>query len=92
MFIIQLCNLIPEYVNPTELNLTMKKVNLNELEEFPLVFKFCIRPGWNMTRLNEHGYLDIDRYFWGWIDSMYEDPYYDVGWDGKDANVSPAGG
>ena len=87
IFITQLCFLIQEYLDPTELNMTMKRVNLGDLKEFPLVFKFCIRPGLNMTELNMEGYTNIDNYFWGLLSQ--ED--YDVGWDGKNSSLSPAG-
>ena len=88
VFIIQLCFLISEYLDPTELNLTMRRVDLDDLEEFPLVFTFCIRPGLNMTELKRVGYPDIDNYFWGTMSTSGDN---DIGWDGKDSSLSPAG-
>ena len=79
VFVIQLGYLIPEYIEPTKLNRNTEIINLADLEEFPLVFKFCIRPGWNLTMLETHGYPDIDHLFWG----QTEDYDYDVGWEGK---------
>ena len=53
VFVIQLGYLIPEYIEPTKLNRNTEIINLADLEEFPLVFKFYIRPGLNMTELNK---------------------------------------
>ena len=60
---------------------------LDQLGEFPLIFQICVRPGLNMTELKNFGYDDIDSYFWGIRGSNDSD----VGWDGKDASISPAG-
>ena len=87
VFVIQLGYLIPEYIKPTKLNRNTEIITLGDLEEFPLVFKFCIRPGWNLTELRAHGYPDIDLFFWGQTDT-YD---YDVGWEGNASNISPAG-
>ena len=87
VFVIQLGYLIPEYIEPTKLNRDTEIIALADLAEFPLVFKFCIRPGWNMTELRAHGYPSIDLLFWGQTD--YYD--YDVGWEGNESNISPAG-
>ena len=87
IFLIQLGVLVSNYVQPTELNTVMKIVKLDQLDEFPLVFQFCIRPGFNMTELRRHGYsTDMDNYFWGIVSgSKY------VGWAGNDTSMSPAG-
>ena len=87
VFVIQLGYLIPEYIEPTKLNRNTEIINLADLEEFPLVFKFCIRPGLNMTELKRAGYPNIDNYFW---DIIFADDT-DVGWDGTDSSLSPAG-
>ena len=88
VFVIQLGYLIPEYIEPTKLNRNTEIINLADLEEFPLVFKFCIRPGLNMTELKRAGYPNIDFYFWGIMHSAWDT---DVGWDGKNSSLSPAG-
>ena len=86
IFLIQLGILISNYVQPTELNTVMKIVKLDQLDEFPLVFQFCIRPGFNMTALQYHGYRTMDDYFWGSVSGSK-----DVGWAGNDTLISPAG-
>ena len=86
IFLIQLVILVSNYVQPTELNTAMKIVKLEQLDEFPLVFQFCIRPGFNMTKLKHNGYYDMDNYFWGTAEGSK-----DVGWAGNDTSISPAG-
>ena len=87
IFLVQFCHLISRFVRPTQLNTVVEVVRMEELEEFPLVFKFCMRPGWNATALEEHGYSSVDQFFWGWTKSSYND----VGWGGENASDSPAG-
>ena len=91
VFVMQLGYLIPEYIEPTKLNRNTEIINVADLEEFPLVFKFCIRPGLNMTELKRAGYPDIDNYFWGTMHSTLDSWDPDVGWDGKNSSLSPAG-
>ena len=86
IFLIQLGVLVSNYVQPTELNTVMKIVKLDQLDEFPLVFQFCIRPGFNKTALQYHGYSNVDIYFWGSVSGSK-----DVGWAGNDTSMSPAG-
>ena len=86
IFLIQLGHLISKYVQPTELNTVMKIVKKGQLEEFPLVFQFCLRPGFNMTELENHGYAKLDNYFWGWTETSYN-----VGWGGKNGPLTPEG-
>ena len=86
IFLIQLGVLVSNYVQPTELNTVMNIVKLDQLDEFPLVFQFCIRPGFNMTALQNHGYHTMDDYFWGSVSGSK-----DVGWAGNNTSISPAG-
>ena len=88
-FVIQLVHLFPNYVQPDQLNTVMEIVKLKQLEEFPLVFKVCLRPGFNMTVLANHGYFTTDQYFWGTNDFGWAPS--DVGWAGKNGSVNPAG-
>ena len=87
IFLYQFAHLISSYVKPTQLNTVMEIVKKDQLGEFPLVFKFCVRPGFNVTELRVHGYQTVDTFFWGWKDSSY----YNVGWAGANASISPAG-
>ena len=87
IFLVQFCHLISRFVRPTQLNTVMEMVRMDQLEEFPLLFKFCVRPGLNATVLEEHGYSSVDQFFWGWTKSSYND----IGWAGDKALISPAG-
>ena len=79
IFLIQLGHLISKYVQPNRLNTVMEIVKKNRLDEFRLVFQFCLRPGFNRTELKKHGYGKVDDYFWG----MTNERQNDVGWAGK---------
>ena len=90
VFTIQLSFLIPGYIRPTQLNTVMERILLQEMEDFPLVFRVCVRPGFNISRLQELGYPSMEEYFWGWMD----DNYTDIGWAGRGRNssiMSPGG-
>ena len=65
----------------------MEIVKKDQLEEFPLLFQFCLRPGFNMTELKNHGYGYLDNYFWGMTDTRYND----IGWGGKNGTLTPEG-
>ena len=86
IFLIQLGHLTSKYVEPTELNTVMEIVKKDQLE-FPLLFQFCLRPGFNMTELKKHGYINLDFYFWGTTDWTDED----VGWGGINGSLTPEG-
>lgn len=43
----------------------VSKTYLNELDSFPVVFDFIVKPGFNVEKLNETGYKDNDDYFYG---------------------------
>ena len=87
IFLYQMGHLISSHVKPTRLNTIMEIVKKDQLDEFPLVFKFCVRPGFNVTELQLHGYETTDKFFWGWKESSY----YNVGWAGENASINPAG-
>ena len=88
IFLFQLSHLVSNYLHPSELNTVMEVDKLDKLGEFPLIFQICVRPGLNMTELTQFGYKDVDSYFWG---QTRGSDGSDVGWDGKDASISPAG-
>ena len=88
IFLYQLTHLVSDYLQPSELNTVMEVDQLDQLGKFPLIFQICVRPGLNMTELKHFGYGDIDSYFWGITRGSNDS---DVGWDGKDASISPAG-
>ena len=87
IFLIQLGHLISKYVQPNQLNTVMEIVKKDKLDGFPLVFQFCLRPGFNTTELKYHGYGKLDDYFWG----MTYTRYNDVGWGGRNGSLTPEG-
>ena len=54
-FLVQLRSVYMNYMNPTVFNTVVENMNLHELE-FPLVFKICVKPGFNNSALEEAGY------------------------------------
>ena len=87
IFLIQLGHLICKYVQPNQLNTVMEIVKKDRLDEFPLVFQFCLRPGFNRTELKNHGYGKVDNYFWG----MTYTRKNDIGWGSKNGSLTPEG-
>jgi hypothetical protein len=65
------------YVKPSVTNTVVENKNLKDIN-FPLVFKICKSPGFNINALNEAGYDTIIDYFVGW--SKYNPPIH--GWAG----------
>ena len=65
IFLFQFGQLSSSYIHLTELNTVMEIVKKDQLEEFPLLFQFCLRPGFNTTVLKSHGFQKVDDYFWG---------------------------
>ena len=63
-FGIQLGNLIGNYINPTITNTNVEKRELKEIG-FPLVLKICVRPGFNMTAIQDAGYTGDRAFFLG---------------------------
>ena len=43
----------------------VSQISLKELNNFPVVFDFIVRPGFDMEELVQEGYNDIDDYFFG---------------------------
>ena len=66
----------------------MEIVKKDQLEEFPLLFQFCLRPGFNTTVLKSHGFQKVDDYFWG-VKFTKNDT--DVGWGGENGTLTPRG-
>ena len=89
-FVVQLFFLILNYFRPTELNTVMERVDRENLEEFPLVFRTCLRPGLKMDKMKDHGYATVENYFYG----IMSDNESNVGWAGTPRNlavISPSG-
>ena len=93
IFVVQFGFLLFGYIQPSQLNTVTKVVKKDQLGEFPLLFQFCLRPGFNMTVLKSNGYTSMDNYFWGmngtnkwneWADT-------DIGWGGGNTSLAPEG-
>ena len=63
-FLIQTSTLINGMLNPKETLIGTKKVDFEKIE-FPLIFKICIKPGFNDTELRNLGYLNSLTYLLG---------------------------
>ena len=87
IFVVQFGSLLFGYIQSSQLNTVTKVVKQDELVEFPLLFQFCLRPGFNMTAQKNNGYTNIDNYFWG----MDEEPDTDIGWGGRNSSLTPEG-
>ena len=78
--------LIRGYISPTALNTTVSKSSLADLA-FPLVFKICLKPGYDISKLESYGYMNVYDYFNGTTGK--EDVF--VGWAGQNKSFKPSG-
>ena len=76
-FLYQLGALVYSYANPNQTITKIEKKNLNEMK-FPVIFKICIKPGFDAEELLRAGYKQAARYFVG--ESRYNKTL--VGWAG----------
>ena len=63
-FLCQLFSLIHSYVHPSQTVTRVEKKDLNNIP-FPVLFKICIKPGFDGDELLNAGYLHAGRYFLG---------------------------
>ena len=59
-FLVQITTLADEMINPAQTVVNTHRLNLSQLETFPVVFKLCIQPGYNQTAIWEAGYSEVD--------------------------------
>ena len=65
--------------NPEQTVASKSALKLHEMEQFPVVFKLCIKPGgFDLDKLNQFGYQTATHYFSG--ESMYNTSL--IGWAG----------
>ena len=76
-FLTQTTMLIESMMNPQETLIGTHKVGFEKIE-FPLIFKICIKPGFNDTELRKLGYLNGFTYLMGV--SRYNHSHF--GWAG----------
>ena len=67
-FTIQFGHLIGNFIEPIRTNTNVEERDLKEIG-FPVVLKICVRPGFNLTAINDAGYKGIFEFFLG--KSMY---------------------
>ena len=63
-FSIQFFNVVKEWLYPTQTTVEIKEIGLENFD-FPVIFKICANPGFNITVLQEEGYDSINAYFCG---------------------------
>ena len=83
-FTVQMCILANDQINPSQTETHMEEKKLDDIE-FPVLFKICIKPAFNIKELKATGYWNIWGYFIG--QSIHNDSIF--GWAGhtKDGNV-----
>ena len=80
---IQLACVLKQFLAPKQTNTSLENVDLEEIK-FPLVFKICSQPGFNVAAIREAGYghrtskNDVANYFFG--QSRFN--FSTVGWAG----------
>ena len=68
--IIQLACVFKQYLVPKQTNTLLENINLEDIK-FPLIFKICSQPGFNISAIKEAGYghktskNDVANYFFG---------------------------
>ena len=73
-------------INPLETVSHIEEMSLDNID-FPVVFKICIKPAFNISELNHAGYNSIWGYFKG--QSMHNASVY--GWGGHFKNGTSIG-
>ena len=63
-FIVQMCILANNQIYPKATVSHLEEMKLGEIE-FPVLFKICIKPSFDMKELHEVGYTNIWSYFMG---------------------------
>ena len=80
-FLVQITTLIAGMVNPKETLIRTEKVDFEKID-FPLVFKICVKPGFNETELRILGYQNSLGYLYG--TSRFNESLF--GWAGHTAD------
>ena len=79
IFILHITMMGLDDANPEHTVASKMKMKLLEMEQFPVVFKLCIKPGgYDLDKLQQSGYQTTTRYFYG--RSRYNSSL--VGWAG----------
>ena len=89
-FLTQISILIYDMIYPTRTLTATQKVDFADIE-FPLVFKVCIKPGFNETEVRNLGYLNSGTYLAG-ISMFNESTFGWAGHSGEGGIVSNVSG
>ena len=76
-FTFQLFGIVKEWINPVQKTTDITEKKLNDMK-FPIIFKICMKPGFNVAALKKEGYASVTDYFLG--QSRYNSSIY--GWAG----------
>jgi hypothetical protein len=82
-FVVQVSFVHLSYFRPDQVSTVITEKKLDK-QDYPVVFKICVEPGWNASALKEAGYASPREYFSG--ESRYNRSEY--GWAG---HGEPAG-
>ena len=83
-FLAQFASIVQDLLHPSQ---TTTSIQEHKVTEIPILFKICVNPGFNLTKIKEEGYKDTYYYFLG--QSMYSNTSY--GWSGINNNRTVAG-
>ena len=76
-FVVQISYLVSDQISPDQTVSITRDFQLDDIQ-FPVLFKICIKPSFNVDELQATGYQNIWKYFIG--QSLYNDSLF--GWAG----------
>ena len=79
-FLVQFTSIVQDLLHPSQ---TTTSIQEHRITEIPILFKICVNPGFNLTKIKEEGYSDSYHYFLG--RSKYSNTSYS--WSGKSVTV-----
>ena len=83
-FLVQFTSIVQDLLHPSQ---TTIRIQEHKVTDIPILFKICVNPGFNLTKIKEEGYTNTYYYFLG--QSMYSNTSY--GWSGINNNRTVAG-
>ena len=83
-FLVQMSVFVHEQIHPSLTFTSLEEKKLEELDEFPVIFKICHHNSFNLKKVKAAGYSSVSKYFLG--RSYYNNSMY--GWGGHHSNGS----
>ena len=83
-FLAQFASIVQDLLHPSQ---TTTSIQEHKVTEIPILFKICVNPGFNLTKIKEEGYTNTYEYFLG--HSKYSNTSY--GWSGNNNYSTVAG-